>query len=185
MSRDTIISLAFFATMLILTIVFACVAKHNRRRNWYLVQKKYVHAFTEQLVFVVAFCVLFPCVLFVKGLSWTLSTGLAFCLLLLILPIMRNPRTEVGKDKLYVRNIWRKCKVIPYSSILRIYSASFKNNTSIIASVEGEPKPIQIAMSTYAGMPELLEILMERCSGLISWKDLPPELKKWVFENRS
>lgn len=34
MSRDTIISLAFFATMLILAIVFACVAKYNRRRNW-------------------------------------------------------------------------------------------------------------------------------------------------------
>lgn len=91
----------------------------------------------------------------------------------------------MGKDELYVWNIWRKCKVIPYSSILGIYSASFKNNTSIMVSVEGEPKPIQIAMSTYAGMPELLEILMEHCPGLISWKDLPPELKKWTFENRS
>ena len=185
MSRDIVISLIFLATMPILIIVFACVAKHNRRRNWYLVQKKYVRASTEHLVFVVAFCELFACALFAKGLSWMISTGLALCLLLLILPIMRNPRTEVGKDELYVRNIWRKCKVIPYSSILRIYSASFKNNTSIIASVEGAPKPIQIAMSTYAGMPELLEILMERCPGLISWKDLPPELKKWTFENRS
>ena len=53
MSRDIVITMIFLATMLILTIVFACVAKHNRRRNWYLVQKKYVRASTEHLVFVV------------------------------------------------------------------------------------------------------------------------------------
>ncbi len=182
MSRDIVITMIFLATMLILTIVFACVAKHNRRRNWYLVQKKYVRASTEHLVFVVAFCELFPCALFAKGLSWMISTGLALCLLLLILPIMRNPRTKVGKDELYVRNIWRKCKVVPYSSILEIYSSSSKNNTSIMLSIKDEPQPIQIAMATYAGLPELLEILMERCPGLISWKDLPPELKKWTFE---
>ena len=88
----------------------------------------------------------------------------------------------MGKDELYVRNIWRKCKVVPYSSILEIYSSSSKNNTSIMLSIKDEPQPIQIAMATYAGLPELLEILMERCPRLISWKDLPPELKKWTFE---
>lgn len=185
MSRDTIVSLVFLAMMFSLMILFACMAKHNRKKNWHLVHGKYVCSSMEHRMLVVALCELFPCALLAKGISWIIATGLALCLLLLVLPIMRNPRVEVGRDELLVRNVWGKIKVIPYASILKIYSFSFKNNVSIMLSVEGEPRSIQIAMEIYAGLPELLTILMERCPGVISWKELSPELKKWTLENRS